>query len=352
MIGHNESLSSPYHHEDVAGLAHADAPRLQPGRHDTLPQAAPSRLGRLLKLPDSRRWRTASGESGWWAPASWARGSPSRRPRPASTSPCYEPEQAPLRPLARGAGGVGGTRGVAREADRRGRRGADRPGRLHRPVRGPRRRRRGDRGGGRGPSGQGQAVRAARRGAARRAVPGLQHVVDPDRRAGGLDAAPRARARAALLLAGAGDEAGRGGGRRSIPPTTTVDAAEAFATTIGKRPIRTKDRSRLHRQHAAGPVPDGGGADVRGRLRLPRGHRRGHAARLRAPDGPADPVRLHRPRRALRRLRLAVRGVQAPRVRAAAAAQADGRLRPPRPQGRPRVLRLLVLGAAQWPRRR
>ena len=84
---------------------------------------------------------------------------------------------------------------------------------LHDHVRGPRRRRRGGRGGDRGSADQGPAVRAARPGASRGAVPGLEHVLDPGRRAGGLDAAPRAGDRPALLLAGAGDEAGRGGGR-------------------------------------------------------------------------------------------------------------------------------------------
>ena len=59
-----------------------------------------------------------------------------------------------------------------------------------------------------------------------------------------------------------------------------------------------------------------GGPHARRGLRHPRGHRRRHEARRRPPDGPADAVRLHRPRRPLRGLRLALRGVQAPRVRA------------------------------------
>ena len=53
----------------------------------------------------------------------------------------------------------------------------------------------------------------------------------------------------------------------------TVSAAEEFARAIGKRAIRTKDRSGIHRQHAPGPVPDGGGPHVRGGVRQPRGHR-------------------------------------------------------------------------------
>ena len=97
---------------------------------------------------------------------------------------------------------------------------------------------------------------------------------------------------------------------------------------------------RLHRQHAARPLPDGGGADVRRRLRHRRGHRRGDEARLRPPDGPADAGRLHRPRRPLRDRRLPLRGVQADRVRAAAADQADGRLGADRSQGRARLLRV------------
>ena len=58
----------------------------------------------------------------------------------------------------------------------------------------------------------------------------------------------------------------------------------------------------LHREHAADPVPHGGDADVLRRLRVARGHRRRHGARLRAPDGPAEALRLHRPRRHVRDL--------------------------------------------------
>jgi 3-hydroxybutyryl-CoA dehydrogenase len=61
----------------------------------------------------------------------------------------------------------------------------------------------------------------------------------------------------------------------------TVDGGEGVRRAIGKRPIETKDRG-LHRQHAAGPVPDGRGADVSrtasppARTSTPACARRGH----------------------------------------------------------------------------
>src|SRR6185312_10054317 len=68
--------------------------------------------------------------------------------------------------------------------------------------------------------------------------------------------------------------------------------------------------------------------------------RRRHEARGRTPDGAAAALRLHRARRPLRGVRLALRGVQARGVRAAAVDEADGRPRASRPQDRPRVLRV------------
>ena len=50
----------------------------------------------------------------------------------------------------------------------------------------------------------------------------------------------------------------------------------------------------LHRQPAARAVPAGRGAGPRGGRRYARGHRQGHGARLRAPDGAAQAARLRR----------------------------------------------------------
>ena len=105
-----------------------------------------------------------------------------------------------------------------------------------------RRRRPRRRGGVRGPRGQGRALPAARRAARRASAARLQHLVDPDRPARLVDRAARSRARPALLLAGAGDEAGRGR-RRPRDSDETVDARRGVRRAIGKTPIRTKDRS-------------------------------------------------------------------------------------------------------------
>ena len=122
----------------------------------------------------------------------------------------------------------------------------------------------------------------------------------------------------------------------------TVAAAEVFVQEIGKHAIHTKDRSGFivnvllfpYLMSAVRLYEDGFAS------REPRGHRRGDEARLRASDGGAGAVRFHRPGCNGRYLRVALYGVQTARVRAAAAAQADGHLRPPRPQDRPRFLRL------------
>ena len=118
----------------------------------------------------------------------------------------------------------------------------------------------------------------------------------------------------------------------------TVAVAKELAARIGKTAIETKDRSgfivnmllvpylmaavRMYEEgFATAEAIDEG-------MKLGCGH----------PMGPADPLRLHRPRRPLRDRRLPLRGVQADRVRAAAAAEADGRLGAHRPQGPARLL--------------
>ena len=120
----------------------------------------------------------------------------------------------------------------------------------------------------------------------------------------------------------------------------TIVKGEAFVEQIGKRPIRTKDRSGFivnmllvpYLMAAVRMYEDGFATreDIDDGMKLGAGH----------PMGPLHAVRLHRPRRPLRGVRLAVRGVQARGVRAAAADEADGRARAPRPEDRPRVLRV------------
>ena len=63
-----------------------------------------------------------------------------------------------------------------------------------------------------------------------------------------------------------------------------------------------------------------------------------------ASDGAARALRPDRPRRPLRRRHQPLRRVQARRVRAAAASEADARGEPPRPQVRPRLLRVRAGG--------
>jgi len=107
---------------------------------------------------------------------------------------------------------------------------------------GPSQRRGRDRGGRRESRDQGRAVCADGRELAGRAVPGLEHVLDPDRRTRRAHGASGARARFALLLPGAGDEARRGR-RRARHLRADACRAELFAGEIGKQAIRTKDRS-------------------------------------------------------------------------------------------------------------
>ena len=186
-------------------------------------------------------------------------------------------------------------------------------------ARGHRRRRPGDRGGPRERRAEGEHPRPGRGHRLRGGADRLQHLLDPDRPARRRRPAAGARPRPPLLQPGAGDAPGRD---RRRPRHLRGDAATAQRVRRADRQAGDRHQGplRLHRQHAARPLPDGGGADVRRRLRHRRGHRRGDEARLRPPDGPADARRLHRPRRPLRDRRLALRGVQADRVRAAAAA--------------------------------
>ena len=77
-------------------------------------------------------------------------------------------------------------------------------------------------------------------------------------------------------------------------PDVLEDVAGAGADAR-QEPRRVRRQGRLHRQHAALRLPQPRRLDVRGPLRLPRGHRRGDALRLRLPDGPAGAARPDRP---------------------------------------------------------
>ena len=177
--------------------------------------------------------------------------------------------------------------GRERRQDRRG--GARRDPRPDHPQRRPRVRRRGrpgGRGGARERRAEGQHPRPGRRLRLRAGADRLQHLLDPDRPARRRPAPARARPRPALLQPGAGDAAGRGGRR---PRHLRGDAGRRQRVRRGDRQDADRDQGplRLHRQHAAGPLPDGGGADVRRRVRDGRVDRRGDEARLRPPDGTA-----------------------------------------------------------------
>ena len=168
-----------------------------------------------------------------------------------------------------------------------------------------------DRGDRRGSDVKRELFARPRRGGPGRAHPRLEHLVDPDRRARRRDHAPAARAAACTSSPRPGDEPGRDRRRARHQPGDDRRAPMRSPQQLGKHADPHQGPRRLHRQHAARPLPDGGRADVRGRLRHPRGHRRRNETGLRAPDGAADAVRLHRPRRPAGRLRLALRRVQA-----------------------------------------
>ena len=126
----------------------------------------------------------------------------------------------------------------------------------------------------------------------------------------------------------------------------TVATAEAFASQIGKKPIRTKDRSGFIVNFLLVPYLM---AAVRmyeegfaGREDIDEGmkHGCGH------PMGPLTLCDLIGLDVLYSRLRVAVRRVQARRVRAAAAAQADGRLRAPGAEDGPGLLHVRARGRA------
>ncbi len=173
--------------------------------------------------------------------------------------------------------------------------------------------------------------------------PGHRHqrpVGDP---AGRRVAAPRARARPALLQPGARDEAGRGRllgadraarrrGRHRARPGAGQGAGR------GRRPAGVR------RGRAALRLPQPGRRDVRGELRLPRGHRRGDEAGLRAADGPPGAARPDRDRHRADGPGGHVRRVPRPAARPGARPRPAQQRRSDRAQGRARLLHVRRAG--------
>ena len=224
-----------------------------------------------------------------------------------------------------------------------------RPDLLHHRAQGPRRRRprrRGGRGVARGQEGH---LPAPRRGRDARdailatntsslSVTEISHRQRP----------PRPRDRRPLLQPGAGPEAGRDHPHRR---DRAERARRRGGPARGRRqePGHLRRQGGLHRQHAALRLPQPRRVDVRAPLRLPRGHRRRDAVRLRLPDGPAGAARPDRARHGVRDPRHDVQAGPRPAARARPDPQAVRHRRPARPQVRPRLLHLR--GARQPGRR-
>ena len=148
--------------------------------------------------------------------------------------------------------------------------------------------------------------------------PGHQHVLAVGHRDRGGHQPSRQGRRHALLQPGAGDEAGRGGAQRGHRAGRRRRRRGVRAEARQERRHDRRPR-RVHRQRAAVRLPQPRRVAVRVALRQPRGHRRGHAPRLRAADGPARAVR---PDRSGHRLRDPRHDVQAG-PRPAACAEPD-----------------------------
>ena len=88
--------------------------------------------------------------------------------------------------------------------------------------------------------------------------------------------------------------------RTVVTEPEVLEDVSALVQTLGKNPVVCGDKAGLHRQHPAVRLPQPRGVDVREPLRLPRGHRRRDALRLRLPDGSAGPARPDRPRHGVR----------------------------------------------------
>ena len=232
-------------------------------------------------------------------------------------------------------------RGVTRieaswsEAPGGGRARAPAPGRRARGARGLRAHHRGR---ARAPGAQGRAAARARR--PHRGRPRDEHLVaagDRGRRSVGL---PGARRRDALLQPAARHAARRG--RRRRRHLARVRRRRARGGRGDGPPRRGgRRRDRVPREPVQPPVLP------RGAAHRPRGSRDARAGRPHLPAGrrlPHGAVRAHGPRRRRRRPgdRALVLRAELPRAALApvAAAAPDGRRRPPRPQGGPRLVRV------------
>ncbi len=134
---------------------------------------------------------------------------------------------------------------------------------------------------------------------------------------------PGSRHRCPLLQPG--PRAGPGRDRATVVTEDAVlERREGPGRSSSARTRDLRRQGRLHRQHPALRLPQPRRLDVREPLRLPRGHRRRHALRLRLPDGPARPGRPDRPRHGVRDPRDDVPPGPRPTARALADPQADG----------------------------
>ena len=162
---------------------------------------------------------------------------------------------------------------------------------------------------------------------------------------------PVAGRRHALLQPGAGHGPRRG---RPAPSSPTRGASRTSRRwSQGRQERRHGRRPRgLHRQRPAVRLPQQRRAHVRGELRLPRGHRRRDALRLRPPMGPLALLDLIGLDSAYAILETMYRAVARPPARARAAAQAVRHGRAARAQDRARHLHLRRPGLARGRRRR
>ena len=166
---------------------------------------------------------------------------------------------------------------------------------------------------------QARALSRRRRGVARARRPRLEHVVDPDHRAGRGDVPARAGDRDALLQSRAGARARRGDPRRA-----DLRRDGGGDRRAGPRP--REDAGRGERLPGLRLEPDPDAVRQRGGIRADGGRGRGRGdrhrreARLRAPDGAAGARRPDRARHVCRDHGGAPRRARRPEVRAVPAA--------------------------------
>ena len=129
------------------------------------------------------------------------------------------------------------------------------------------------------------------------------------------------------------------------PPRAAI---VALRQALGKTPVEANDYPGFVSQPRADADDQRGGLLPDGGRREPRGHRRRHEARHGAPDGAAGAGRPDRPRRVPRHPGGAARGPRRRQVPALSAAAQDGGRGPPRPEDRPRLLRLRLRRDDRW----